>query len=554
MNTAELTTFFKSRRGLLVLWAFGTLLAAAITLFMVLRGIPGWDDAAHCYKVFLLRGGNSIFWDNFWYGGSYGAVAYGFLFYLVASVVPAKVIVVFSAGVIPVAFFLYQRCMWGIDAVLPAWALAAVMGVYLAHGQDPFIFALALTLGGLAVHASGRPILGAVLVGFAIFSNPMAFVACFAFMVTDVVVGQEVRRRYLVFFCVVALFVALRVGIGWAFHESGAYLNETTQLLLYLGFALVGIAVAGVNVEHSRRRFVTLFAVYGVLCIASFITPGSPIGNNIGRFFFVFALPLFTLLRRTRMSNSFFGVSFVLLCVFCFTIIQVSVPYSHFTRREELTQTERSFFEPALSVAAERHDVEHRIHVVALCRHWEAVFFPEAGYPITRGWYRQADAIHNSILATSYSEQQYVAWLRRMGVEYIYVPHTPLDLWGEREASLLARSSAFEAIAQPGSWTVYRLRHAEPLAVGLGGGRARLLALEHQSLRVRVDRPGRYLLKVTWSPYWRVERGEGHLSSTPDRLVLLSADRAGDYDVHLRVTAAAVVAQIRGRLLHPLGD
>ena len=75
--------------------------------------------------------------------------------------------------------------------------------------------------------------------------------------------------------------------------------------MVYLGFALVGLALAGVNAVHPRRPFVVLFLVYAAVCVGSFVTPGSPLGNNIGRFFMVFGLPLLLLLRHTRLRRPF---------------------------------------------------------------------------------------------------------------------------------------------------------------------------------------------------------------------------------------------------------
>lgn len=352
-----------------------------------------------------------------------------------------------------------------------------------------------------------------MVAGLGVFANPLALVVCSVFMVADFLTDAGVRQRYWVFFAALAPFVGLRVLLGWVFTEPGAYLNETTQLLLYLGFALAGVAIAGVNAEHERRRFMILFLSYAALCVASFVTPGSPVGNNIGRFFFVFALPLFLLLRRTRLRRGPLGIDLVLVTLVAFAVLQLSAPYSHFTRRDERPQTQPSFFAPALAVAARLNDADHRIHVVALRRHWEAAYFPESGFPITRGWYRQADAIHNSLFYTPYDEGEYVAWLRSMGVEHVFLPQAPLDAWSRREAGILASSPSFKVVARSGQWVVYRLRDAEPLVIGLDGGVAHVTDMGHQALTIRVDRPGRYLVKVTWSPYWRLEEvraGVGH--------------------------------------------
>jgi hypothetical protein len=548
VTLARIEARLKSRRGLLALWLGGTAAVAVVALLMYRGGLPGWDDAAHAYKVFLLRRGESMFWDDFWYGGGYGAANYGFVHYLLALYVPARLIVIVSAGVLPVLYYIYQRDMWGCDDIWPAWAFAGIMSVYLAHGQDPFVLGLALTVGGLALLARKRPLWAALLVAIGIFANPMAFVVCLPFMLSDVVARPPLRRRYLWFMGAVAPFIALRVVLGAVFSEPGSYLNETSQLLLYLGFALAGLALSGVNAAHPRRPFVVLFLTYAAVCVLSFVTPGSPLGNNIGRFFFVFGLPLLLLLRHSRLQRPFPYGDLAVIPIVLFGLLQISAPYSHFTRTDEWPQTRASFFAPALAAAARYYDPDYRVHVVALRRHWEAAYFPEAGYPITRGWYRQADAIHNDLFYTTYDAATYVAWLRRMGVQYVFLPHAPLDPWSQREVKILKTSPEFEVVERSGVWTVYRLRAAEPLAVGLDGGTAHVTSMGHREFTVDVDQPGTYLLKVTWSPYWTLVEGSGALRRSPDRMLLLDARAAGTYTLRFDVTPGKVLAEAGARL------
>ena len=188
VSLAALETWLRTRRGLLVLWLTTTAAVALVTLLMERGGVPGWDDAAHAYKVFLLRNGGSIFWDTYWYGGGYGAITYGFVFYWLAQYVSGALIVIVAAGTLPVTFYLYVRDLWKIDDVWPAWGFALVMALYLAHGQDPFVLALALTMGGLALLARRRPLWAALPVAVGIFANPMGLVVVVPFMVTDFIV------------------------------------------------------------------------------------------------------------------------------------------------------------------------------------------------------------------------------------------------------------------------------------------------------------------------------------------------------------------------------
>ena len=386
-----------------------------------------------------------------------------------------------------------------------------------------------------------------------IFSNPMGLVVVAPFVLTDLIVRRAARRRYLVFFAVLAPAVVARFLLGWTFSEPGSYLNETSQLLVFLGFALVGIGLAGVNAAHPRRPFIVLFLVYAVLCVGSFVTPGSPLGNNIGRFFMVFGLPLLLLLRHTRLRRPFKYGDFAIIPIVAFALLQFGTAGSHYLNAVERPQTTRAYFAPALAAAHELYDPDYRFHVVALRRHWEALYFPEAGYPITRGWYRQADAIHNSFFYTPYDAAEYVAWLQSMGVKYIFSPvDGPLDPWSKREARLLESSPAFRMVEQTGVWRIYELVPAEPLLVpqppSPTAGTGTIHRVGHLSIDFSVSRPGTYWLKFTSSPYWVLEGGEGQVTPRPDRFMDVTLAAAGDYTLRFEVTPARMLDVATGRL------
>jgi hypothetical protein len=323
--------------------------------------------------------------------------------------------------------------------------------------------------------------------------------------------------------------------------------------MVYLGFALVGVGLAGMNAAHPRRPFVVLFLVYATLCVGSFVTPGSPLGNNIGRFFMVFGLPLLLMLRHTRLRRPFRYGDLAIVPIVAFALLQFGTATSHFLNSVERPQTTRAYFAPALSAARELYDPDYRFHVVALRRHWEALYFPEAGYPITRGWYRQADAIHNGLFYTPYDAAEYVAWLQSMGVRYIFLPvDGPVDPWSKREARLLAGSPAFSFVEQTGAWRIYRLIDARPLLVPEpaepGSGTGHILSVGHQRIDFTVSAPGTYWLKFTSSPYWELEGGPGRITPRTDRSMDLTLDRAGHYTLRFVVTPAKMADVAAGRL------
>lgn len=535
-------------RGLVLLWLVATAAVAVVRLLMWWGGVPGWDDAAHVYKVLLVREGVPPFWDNHWYGGSYGAVTYGVVFYWLAAVVPRLVLVTVASGVVPVLFFLYQRVAFATDDVWPAWLLAGTLAAYQAHGQDPFLVALALTMAGLVLLVREHPVWAALPVAVGVFTNPLALVVGGVFLVADFIARPCARRPALLFAAALAPALALRLLVGLAFSEPAAYLNETSQLAVFVGYALAGLAVAGVNAVHERRPFLVLFATYAAACALSYVIPGSPVGNNIGRFFMVFGVTLLFLLRHSRLRRPLPWFEWAMVVAVLFGVVQFSTAAAHFYTRAERPQTTAAFFAPALAHAAATHVPDYRVHVVALRRHWEAYRFPAAGYPVTRGWYRQADAIHNGLFYTDYGAAEYVAWLRRMGVAYVYLADGPLDPWSRREALWLRTSPAFVRVARVAPWTVYRLRSPAPLLVGLDGGEGHVLAVGHDAVRLRVARPGRYLLKFTWNPYWRLAGGPGRLRPGPARFLELDLGRPGTYTVRVKVTVADALRVAAARL------
>jgi uncharacterized protein YggT (Ycf19 family) len=323
--------------------------------------------------------------------------------------------------------------------------------------------------------------------------------------------------------------------------------------MVFLGFALVGLGLAGINAAHPRRPFIVLFLLYAVLCVGSFVTPGSPLGNNIGRFFMVFGLPLLLLLRHTRLRRPFRYGDLAVIPIIAFAVLQFATVTSHFVNAIEREQTTRAYFAPALQAARELYDPDYRFHVVALRRHWEALYFPEAGYPITRGWYRQADAIHNSFFYSPYDAAEYVAWLRSMGVRYVFSPvETPLDPWSRREARLLESSPAFRLVEQTGAWRIHELLAARPLLVPQpdipAAGTGAIRRVGHQRIDLSVSRPGTYWLKFTSSPYWVLEGGPGTITPRTDRFMDLRLGRAGDYTLRFEVTPARMLDVAGGRL------
>jgi hypothetical protein len=226
----------------------------------------------------------------------------------------------------------------------------------------------------------------------------------------------------------------------------------------------------------------------------------------VSRFFAVFGVPLLVAAAwPTRLPRWTPAVLVVAALA-----AQLQFPLWQLREAESSWATAPSFYAPALTLAAKYYDPDHRFHVVVPEGHWEAYYFPVAGFPITRGWFRQDDAAHNlALYDPALTPGEYARWLRQMGVRYVFVPHAPIVSASQREVELLETSSAFQLVSYDQSWAVYRLTRSKPIVEPLSSrATARVLWLDHTSLRFMVSRAGEYRVRLTDSPYWVLLRSE----------------------------------------------
>ena len=561
MSLSALESWLRTRRGLLTLWLVTT--AVAVAARHAAHGVgrraragttPPTPTRSSCCAT-----ASSIFWDTYWYGGGYGAITYGFVFYWLAQYVSGALIVILVAGTLPVTFYLYVRDMWKIDDVWPAWGFALVVTLYLAHGQDPFVLALALTMGGLALLARQRPLWAALPVAVGIFSNPMGLVVVVPFMLTDFIVRPAARRRYLLFAAALAPAVVVRFGLGLAFSEPGSYLNETSQLMVFLGFALVGLALAGVNAVHPRRPFVVLFLVYAVgLRRARSSRPAARSATTSAASSWCSGCRCCSCCAtrgcggRSATASSPSSPSCCSPC--CSSGPRPATSSTPSSGRRPRARTSRRRWRPP----SDLYDPNYRFHVVALRRHWEALYFPEAGLP------------HHPRLVPAggrHPQRPLLHALRRRRVRRLAAEHgrgsTSSRRWrgrstrgaGERRGSSES-SPAFAFVEQTGAWRIYRLVDAQPILVpdpeppaasgGAAPAQGTIGFFGHERIIFSVTRPGTYWLKVTSSPYWELE-GPGTVQPRPDRFMDLRLERSGTYTLRFEVTPAKALDVMAGR-------
>ena len=181
---------------------------------------------------------------------------------------------------------------------------------------------------------------------------------------------------------------------------------------------------------------------------------------------------------------------------------------------------------------------------VTSARHWEAVYLPEAGIPLTRGWFRQDDFPQNEVLYDELGPKAYVNWLRSLGVRYVVLTDAPVDYSARGEAALLRSGrSPLRPVFSSLHLTVFEVPHATPILTGPRG--ARVASLTDSRIVVSVARAGSYRLAVRFSRYWRP--AAGCLSQGADGMIRLSIPQPGRVSLKFAPNASSALAALTGR-------
>ena len=437
--------------------------------------------------------------------------------------------------------------MSGPASLVPAAGLAITALFTLPLGEHPFVVALALAMAGAAALGAQRPAvwaLGGVSAGLALFVNPLGFLCVAVFLAADLLGRPELRRRHAIFAAGLAPLFLVRAVMLVAFAQPSIEIDLSASQARYVAIGVTAALLVRLSRDPDRRAKSLVFAVAAVACALAWAMPRNPVGDDMGRFYLVFAVPVLLGVRRL-----FVPLRAVAVVTLAALVLPLSLGSATATRPVPSYAQWQAFFAPGLRLADRFHDADYRFEVVPLARHWEAYFFPLAGYPLAQGWYRQSDALHDLVLreGVHLTAVRYATWLRSVGVKYVFVGDAALESDAAGIPTLLAGSSQFTRVASAGRWTVYRVSHPRPL-VTRGAWRiscpATVTDYERTRITLVVRRRGDYVVKATWSPYWTLDLGRGSLSQAQGDWIDLQAARPGVYDLTFSVTPGRLLAQL----------
>ena len=467
-------------------WVVAAILAA---LYLIIDP-PSADLAAQVYRSeYFGREGFAI-WDNAWYAGHH-MPGYSLLF-------P------------PLGWLLDPRVVGAISAVASAWLFERIADEHFhyAEGRPGVIwfgfatslnlitgrlaFGLGVTFGLATVLAvtHRRDALGVVLAVATTLASPVAGL----FLAMGAGAWWLAVRSWRALVLVAAALVPV-VFLSVAFPEGGP--EPFVASSFWPAVITIGLVLAALPLEERELRIACM--LYAIATVAAYLI-ASPMGGNVVRLGGLFGGPLLACLIWRRRPWILAALAIPLL------YWQWNAPVRDWIRAHGDPSIEASYYRPLLAFLDADNGQPFRVEIPFTANHWEATHVAPH-YALARGWERQLDKKYNELFYEKpLDPAKYRKWLDDNAVKYVALSDAQLDGSAKQEDALVrsGRLPWLRPVFRSAHWRVYAVQRSRPLADG-----ARVTKLGPQSIDLVADRPGDVRLRVHFSPYWAVVRGDG---------------------------------------------
>ncbi|MEA2183301.1 MAG: hypothetical protein QOF69_2486 [Solirubrobacteraceae bacterium] len=473
------------------------LIAATLALAWLVFAPATPDLAAQVYRAGLFSQEGFTLFNANWYGGHH-TPAYSLIFPPLAAMLGVRVVGVLAAVASAVLFERIARRHFG-DAAARLGALWFGAGTLadLLVGRLTFAVGVTLALAAVLALQRGHRRTGLALAVACTLGSPVAglFLA-----LAGVAYWLATRERVGLWLAAAATTPA--VALSLLFPEGGSQPFSVEALLaivLCCGLLLWLLPAR----ERTLRAGVLVYLGSALVAFAI----ASPMGGNASRLGVAFAAPLLfcaalapgASLQRRRLV---FAAAVPLL------VWQWWAPVRETIKGALDPSAQASYYQPLLRFLDVRADAAVRVEVPFTRLHWESVYVARRT-PLARGWVTQLDVKYNALFRTGarrLGPQRYAAWLRREGVRYVALPDVALDPSGQAEGRLIRRGAPFlRPVYRDRHWAIYEVLGTPGLADGVG----EVARIGPQEFVLDVPRPGFTLVRVRYTPYWRVELGRG---------------------------------------------
>lgn len=510
--------------------------AAALAAVYLIWQPPSLDLAAAEYRAWLFGHAGFTLWDAQWYGGHH-VPGYSVVFPPLARWLGPRLLGALAVVAAAVLFERLARNRYGERAWLGATLFAAGTAAELFSGRVTFVLGLPLALAALLALQRDRR---ALALAFALVTSLASPVDALFLALAGVAYALAARRAVGIGLAAAAMAPVLALAV--LFPEGGVEPFGFASLWPVLAFAPLALLLVLPREERALRIGV---ALYLLGCLAAFALD-TPVGSNVMRLGALAAAPVAALALWPRRA-----LLLALLAPFLLWW-QWNAAVSDVAVTSGDPSVHAAYYAPLLAelgrlgARASGAAAAGRVEIPFTRVHWEARWVAPA-IPLARGWERQLDVSRNAIFyadggrgAASLTPARYEGWLRANAVRWVALPDVPLDYSAQPEARLIRRGLPYlRPVWRDPRWRLYAVAGATPLA----DPPARVLRSGTDSLSLAVARAGgrAIRLRVRWSPYWDVLRGDACVA--PDGgYMQLRARRSGTVELGIRFSSARIAA------------
>jgi hypothetical protein len=505
-------------------WLPAVALSSALALLMLIWSPPVGDLAAQVFRTELFQDAGLAIWNGSWYGGHY-TLTYSLLFPPLAALLGPQVVGMLAVVGSSYLFDRLVRDRWGAEARWATLWFGAGVVTLLADGQLTFALGVAFGLASLRSLQLGR----APLAIAAAAACPLASPVAGAFLAGVLLAGalEPGRRPNRLALGAAGLSLGLVLAPNIAFPEAGHFpfvFSSYVAIPLWVAGAL--ILTQGVREEERQLRRVLI--AYALAATLIFLTPNAMGGNavRLGALFGGPVLAAVLLSRRPRPTvPTWFFAPLLVLAIAGSLYWQLTASVAQIARSVGDPSTTAAYFHPVARWLRDNGGTGARIEVPPTANHWESVYLASK-FELARGWLRQLDTTREDLFYDDkkLTSARYGDWLRSNAISYVALPDAPLDYSSVKERRLIIGDPSYLDLRfQSEHWRIYEVRDPRPMVAPLAGAAAETLWFGRQGFALDVQRPGEFLVRVNFTPYWSIARGNGCILRHGDWTVVRAA-------------------------------
>lgn len=493
-------------------WLPAVALSSALAALMLIWNPPVGDLAAQVFRTELFQRAGLAIWNGSWYGGHY-TLTYSVLSPPLGALLGPQL--VGGLAVVASSYFFDRlvRDRWGAEARWATLWFAVGVVTLLADGQITFALGVAFGLASLRCLQIGRGKLAVLAAAACALSSPVAAV----FLAGVVLAGLAERGRRLDRAALAAALLALALTVipNLAFPEPGQFpfaFSSFIAIPLWCAGAL--LLTQGVRDEERQLRRVLLG--YLLASTAIWLVPNA-LGGNAVRLGALFGGPLLAAVLLSRRPIPHPRVPAWLFATVLAGMIagslywQFNASVAQIARSVDDPSTSAEYFQPAARWLRAHGGQGTRIEVPPTANHWESAYLAP-NFELARGWLRQLDTTRDDIFYDEgeLTDQAYSHWLRSNAITYVALPDAPLDYSSVEEQKLILSNPPYLSLRyETAHWRIYEVLGSKPLVAPIGAARAQTMWIGKQGFALDVSRPGEFLVRVNFTPYWTIARGAG---------------------------------------------